>query len=499
MEKAARNIQGAFASRLVVLGLSIITAFFYARFLSPTELALIAWVSVLSSIEAMITGFGSSAFLLRSFPKAKSSGEISLALSYARTYIIISGVSTLLFCFLVWSFSEAVFQVIFRASDTSTIRSIVVSCVLFSGLGRTVSFLGQSEAKFIPLGVIASIKSVAQNILVIGLYFMLGRKGLILGISIVEIISFIVMLIMFRSSIFVSAQMYPIAQILKESIGFYFEGYIRYLANYSDKLLVSMFFGPASLGYYSMAKNLAFKIAAIRDTMVSVMVPYLARASTDTNGSVDKIINKTIAAFSITILPISLVFAGACYWILNVFGGDNYLDSTFSAILLCLFMPISAYQVIYGQALYVCGKQTDRLIVLVIQSVAMLVSLFLMASVYSNFNTIALSRLFGVVISFFFAKKMFKRYGQGYHDWGIFIKAIASVAIGSIVIIAGYILYYDIFIMPLFLLAGAAIIVFVFVNITERSSIISLFDGSFDIVLRIAERSYDMFRVRKYS
>jgi len=153
MEKAARNIQGAFASRLVVLGLSIITAFFYARFLSPTELALIAWVSVLSSIEAMITGFGSSAFLLRSFPKAKSSGEISLALSYARTYIIISGVSTLLFCFLVWSFSEAVFQVIFRASDTSTIRSIVVSCVLFSGLGRTVSFLGQSEAKFIPLGV----------------------------------------------------------------------------------------------------------------------------------------------------------------------------------------------------------------------------------------------------------------------------------------------------------------------------------------------------------
>jgi len=496
LTSAIKNIQGTIIFRGLTLFFSLFTAFFYGRILEPTELAMLAFVGILASLEEMITGFGTASFLLKNYQKAIANNKLLLSLSYIKSFLIVSVFSSLIFALGVAFFAEYLFTVFFKFEATNVIFYLLILIVFFMALYRSLSFVAQAQGRFILVNALSSVNEISRTLASIGFYFLFGPVGLLSGILLVQTILLTLLFFNFRNTIFAPSKCYPISSLLKESGAYYLEGYVRFISQRSDTFLVSMMFDPISLAYYFMARNLAGKLAIFRDSVTNVLAPYMSRASSKGVKNLELVMNKSVNALSCAIVPPGIFLGVSSFWILNIFSGDKYLISTASVAIICVYLIFFSFQAVLVQALFVHGGQTERLQVLIVQSIGMLVSLYVLYRLWPNFNIIAISRLLGLIPAFFFALYLLSKHGKFTIDLSLLKTITTSCLLGAVVVIFFQYFFYNIFITPIILMLSLTISLFVFLNISNEHAIKKLFTGATPMIIRIINFSYKKFRLR---
>ncbi len=497
MKSAAENIKGVFIARVSILALSVFTAFFYARVLERLELAILAWVMILSGLEEMIGGLGTAGFLLRAYPQAMARDEEGLAASYIRTFLLISVGSTVALCVVAGLVSAPLFELLFDDASDPGIRYLALAGVLFAGLYRALSFVAQARTDFVPLSRILMAKQLFRSLAVIGLYFVFGAYGLVLGVLLAELGSFVALLRVVRGAVFRRSRTFPVIEMIRSSLGYYAEGYVRYVTMRSDTLLVSLFFGPNELAFYYMAKNLADKMIAFRDGISQVMVPYLARAAATSVGELARVVNRSLGAFSVTLAPPTLLLCVGSFWLLDLFSGDKYLASTPSTILLTLNLALAGYMAVFGQAIYVRGEQTERLRMLIVQSGGMLVGLALLYFVYPHYNVVAISRLCGTAPALFFAYHRLMGMGRFRLELGPTLVIVAASLAGALFAVGGQWLHYSLWSAPLWIAGSTLVAALVFANAGDPAQFDALLKGTPRPVVAGVALLYRLFRIRR--
>lgn len=478
MRSAAENIRGVFVARVSVLALSVLTAFFYAAVLEPWELAMIAWVSILSGLDEIFGGLGTAGFLLRAYPRAVAERNHLLADSYVRTFALVSVSSTMFVTIVTAMLSGPIFEALFGVSVEPTIRYLIIGGTFLAGLDRTMSFVAQARTAFVPLSIVVTSKQIFRSVAVISLYFLFGAHGLVLGIVLSELGSFLALLYIVRDGLFVKTSSYPLLKMLSASIGYYVEGYVRYITVRSDTLLVSVLFGPAELAYYFMARNLADKVVAFRDGISQVMVPYLARASAMGAADFQRVVNRCVGAFSVVLLPAAVMLCSGSYWLLDLFSSGRYIASTWSTVLLTVNLTLTAYMAVFSQAVYVRGAQTERLRILLVQSVGMMGGLLAISLVWQNYNIVAASRLCGTIPALAYGHHRLMSVDRFRLSSGATAAMLKAGLAASVVAVGGQLFYYSLWAGPIWLAAGAAVGVMAFANLSEKSEVEALLMGT---------------------
>jgi len=284
--------------------------------------------------------------------------------------------------------------------------------------------------------------------------------------------------------------------MLKESVAYYLEGYVRFVSQQSDTFLVSMMFDPVALAYYFMARNLASKLSIFRDSITSVLAPYMSRASSKGTKDLELVMNKSVNALSLSIVPPGIFLGASAFWILNIFSGDKYLISAASVSILCAYLIIFSFQAVLVQAIFVHGGKSERLRVLIIQSIGFITSLYVLHLFWQNFNIIALSRLFGLIPAFIFAIYLLSKHGKFTIDLSLLKTVILSCLSGTVIIVFFEYFYYNIFSAPFVVMLSLAISQLIFFNISDENSVRKLIVGTAPIIEKTINYFYKTFRLR---
>ena len=348
-----------------------------------------------------------------------------------------------------------------------------------------------------PLSAVTVAKQIVRSSLSIGLYFVMGVSGLVWGILLSELTAALLLAWAVRQELFVPTPSYPILKMLRRSIGYGAEGLVRYVAMQSDMFLVSVMFGPTTLAYYFMARNLVDKLGLVRNSLGRVLVPYLSAAYSRGSESFGHVISKSLDAFSVLVLPSCLLFAASAYWVLNVLGAEKYLAATLPAVVLSINLAIVSYQMVFAQAVFVCGRQTARLTILTVQSAAMLLGLGGLYLVWPDPSGVPLSRLFGAIPSLIVGVRMLKSYGRFSFDLGLFWAGLAAGAAGSALLVLGQLMYYHILLVPAYVAVGLGVSTWVFVNLADERRVHDLAGGSAKPIERFVRLVFRVLTVSK--
>ena len=257
--------------------------------------------------------------------------------------------------------SASIISSFYNQSELSNVIRILSLNIIFLAIGRLHRTTLQKEFKFKQINIVDIISSFFGLLIAIILalinFKIYSLVYSTLSISLIASTSFIVL----------NLKDHPIKLHFRHKelnpfikIGFFSMGskIISYLSTDIDILIVGKFFGPSSLGLYSLSKQLVIKIfAVINPIITNILSPLLSYIQNDTK-QVRSYFLKVTSILSITNLPIYVLVAIFSSEILTIVYGPDYIEANSILALLCFVYFINSINNPIG-SLHIATGRTD--------------------------------------------------------------------------------------------------------------------------------------------
>ncbi|MBI3447975.1 MAG: oligosaccharide flippase family protein [Acidobacteria bacterium] len=446
------------SARLVVAGLAMIFIAVSTRLLSLREMAVFAVYSSLCVTQSMICSLGLLTMCTRELPALMGQQDLDGASRLLRTSLLINASVSAVVAVILFAASRPI-SLLFLKDDAFVpeIR-IVAAGVFLWNIFEANQVLQVALQRFRTYGRANVLCAIAQRGASLALFFLMapsgrGLAGYLLGYAAGTLAGIAVTFASIRDLLARPSGRQSIGPLLRYSVPFYADGYLRYLYTQADQLLVGVFLSPEVFSLYFVAKRF---IQYYQQMIASSIDPVLAKvAELRSRGgeAVSRSLRAASRYFILVFLPFSVASAALSGFYLQLAGGDRYRPATLVLALLSLSVaPYAAFNLVTGYV-YVLGAPLDRLkhnLVAGLTQLAIMTSLLgagaaAGAPPITAAAAIAVARVVSLLVGLAYAHRQLSRYLAPAYD----VEALAPTFAGSAVLAAA-ILVPRVFGAPIF-------------------------------------------------
>jgi O-antigen/teichoic acid export membrane protein len=442
LRKSVKDFSKLFLSNMAMRVISIIGIAIYARYTNKTELAVLPLYEIIGGMSMMIFNLGIPPYLVKTFSSFLKESKVK-ASDLVRTcyHIVVPGI--LFFSFLTFIFSDFIAGTFFNYPDYSGFIKIFSFGFVFTGIHNLNSYLFWASGRFGKESIISVVTQLSRTSLGLSLFFVMGIKGLVIGLVASSVI------IAVFSSYFVRDLLFTgkfnkgiLKEMLKDSYPFYFEGYLMYFRRQGDQLVISTFLGPELLAVYFIAKKIYAVIASILQMLEKVITQSLSKVK-------DNIEDFSIKVSEVIHLSAAILFPGIFLiialtpFLIPVIVGNGYKSSIVPSMILTFGLLIDfMWRTTFGRAVFFLEKSWSRFKITFVDSV-FLIFFLLVLSKFFALTGVAVSRVLANfsagIYTYLKIKRTLKLQVNYYFILVVFISSIVM----CMVIIFSYIFFKD--------------------------------------------------------
>jgi len=453
--------------------ISVFSMFYFiviTQLFTKIQLASVAILGIICGIAAMLSGMGLSTTCIQKAPELIARGERNSACALIKSSILIPLALSLATAGIVLLTTTRISQIFFKSSNFGTLIKIMTLGTIVYKLYESLSHTLVAVQKFGKLSIVNVMNNIGGRIFALPLYFVLGIKGYIGGLIFAQALVILYMVYHLKEYLFVKSRLYPVKELVHYSLPYYGDGFVRFGTMQADQLIIGVFLRPELLATYYVARRFFDYLQLYVDGLLGPIVPKIAELKTQGSEIVQRTFTKTSRYLSFSLIPVAILIAAISYPLLRVYGGDKYISAT--PVLALLSMAAIAYGLysLYAINVYILGKPVEMFKQEGVSGTLNVV-LGLSLVIPLNIFGLAIARCFSLSGAFLFSRRLLKKLSETKFDiLAVRRTLVASLLMATVIVIA-QLLYYNIFIIPVYILAGITVYLFFFCRVLNRDDI----------------------------
>lgn len=440
-----------FGLNLINIGFTV----YVLRVLSKPEIAVLAVLEVLVSVLTFSElGFGAVA-TQRAPAELQSEAGRPRALGLIKASFIYRSLVMLALGAIGIYYAAEISQLLLKTGDYAWAIIWLIPGAAGVVLFNSLQLVAQISDDFYLLARWNFIAGVLRQALPLAVFFPFGFYGYMVGMFASIVIPVIGLGWPLRRFIFNRAPLPPFWFTFRYGLPFYLRNFLRFGYLQYDQILVAILLSPTALAGYSVARRFTKLIIIITEAIQIPMSMRMAAIRNDPDAVQAAFFRKATRYTTLIIIPLSLMVAAASPWIMHIYGGEQYIQNWPALAILALAQAGYGIYTIYGSLIF---ARLEPLASLRLDGVAGGINFFLapvLIFVLGQYG-VAWGQLLGFTVGMLVAVLLLRAAPAFRYDWnGLQIIAAPLLAAGALVI-AGQILYYNLWVIPLYLAAAGA-------------------------------------------
>lgn len=459
-DKALRGVGqlllGRIASKIISFGFLVA----FVRLLEPVELAILPMYYAASAGAIILFSFGIPVTLVREIPRLRVRDLKEMkSLMFTGFTIVMAGV--MLTALLAWLFRSPVQTLFLKNISSGTTYLLIIIGMIAGGWKDLMTFVIKSLQEYRSLAIYNALFELLPKALGLPGYYLGGIDGLLAGFAAGGLLCNLLYTARYSGFIFGVRKFHAVRELLKLSWPFYIERYIHYFRNNGDVLVISSLLGATPLAAFYVAKRLYQLLVMLSRSIQDVIAPSLSELLGKSTRAAISGYARVALLVPVPLIPLGTLSAALSYAFLDAIGGTVYTESaTLTTALFCLVAVLDCLVGVQTRAVFVLGRNTDRLKIVIFQLAVYFPLLFLLA-VQLGIAGAPLAQAVGYLLASAYAKFLIKRStsyrAEGHFTWKV---TFASI-IGALVLAGLQYYHYSLLLVPVYLVASAGIIIMV--------------------------------------
>ncbi len=331
---------------------------YYARALSPAELATLPVFLLLANFVTVPSSLGLFATLIREVPGLLLD-DPKQARALIRSVLLTVGAGVLVCGLACYMLATPIAIVFLKDVHSSRIVRFMALGTVVRGFDDIVVYVLRATSEFKSLASKKLISELTQPLFSILLIPSIGAAGLVLGSTIGLLLGLAWGVLKARKYLLGRSGTVRLAPLIKRSRSFYAEGAVFFLIQQGDQAVVGAFLPSMVLAGYYVARRVLDALGILLYTADEIMGPSLARAMRGGVAQFRQVLRDLAFSMAAVILPTGALAAALTGGYLALLGASylNLFQAT--AILTLSIIPQAAFAFISLVAL-VAGRPSDR-------------------------------------------------------------------------------------------------------------------------------------------
>tara|TARA_B100000780_G_scaffold66700_1_gene43955 strand:+ start:6625 stop:7926 length:1302 start_codon:yes stop_codon:yes gene_type:complete len=347
---AINGVSWVFVGNIIISISGILKIFILTKFLTPTDFGLFALVNIVIGFSSIFLDVGFSVAILY---KDKLS-----ALEFSSLYWV--NFIFCLFIFFILTISSGLVSEMYGDNELKHLIIISAVGIIFSGIGKLFRVQEEKKLNFPILTSIDSVCSIVSLVIAVTLaYFNYGVVSLVYGSLIYMIltnISFFIYGMNKRKNTLLLFSFSSVKSFFSMGLFYTLEQLVNYFSKEMDVLVIGKFYSTETLGFYSLAKQLALKPASlINPIFVKVCTPIFAIIK-ENKSSLSNAYCKLISTISALNLPFYVLIFIFSEEIIQLLYGSTFIESHVYLRLLSIYMLLLAFRNPLGSLIISTGN-----------------------------------------------------------------------------------------------------------------------------------------------
>lgn len=424
--RSVKNLSQLISANALIKIIGFVMVAVYARFLTKEELALIPVHALMGSLGIMFFGFGLQPTLLKMVPsRLEENNKEALGIMYTASTIL--AVGALLFSAGSFVLAQRLALIFFRDVAFTPLMRIIAIGAFFLSAREITSYVLWANARIDKISLILALSAVIRAILCSALLFLMGVKGVIIGLVLNDAICLLISLAFLRDLIGAKdVKWHSPWHLIKISLPFYFESYLSYFRGQGDQWIVATSLGPAAMGAYYVAKRVPQLLAVIRASLDKVMTPEVSRRLNRPD-EMNLYLSKLKVGLFYSMIPLFMLIIGMIPLIIALVAGDSFSDAVIPASILCFWQLVQLLLTPASRGVFVMKPPSNRVLITTIETVSLLGALAVLAPRWQVLGVV-ISLLFSSLVAWLVAELFLKSTIGKTSSWGSFFMALIPSA-----------------------------------------------------------------------
>lgn len=453
------------------MSINIFSVFYFiiiTRVFTKIELASISILGVITAIGVMFIGLGINPTLTKEIPKLVAENERKKASAMFKSEILIHFLLAVIIILGICSFSRQISLIFFKTPEYSNLITIISTNVVIYKLFEDGEQLLTALQEFGKYSLIRILQGTLVRIVALIGYFIGGIKIYIGIILVSQFALFCLIIFLSRDLLRIKSGFYPIRKLIIYSLPFYGNAYSNFAAQQGDQFIIGVFLRPEFLAAYYVARRFFDYLSMIIDAILRPIGVKIAELKAYGVEKVENAIYKASRYLFFVVVPTACFVAVSSYTLLGIYGGKKYLNAFPVLIILSLAIIPAAIYSLTVSGVKVIGEPKETLKADVVRG-AINFCLGLLFIALFGIIGIAMARFLSFFGACFFAYYLLRKLSKAELNWQVLRNILLSSLIACILVVLLQILYYNIFIFPLYLLFGLGIFILLFRhNLTDE-------------------------------
>lgn len=468
--KGMRDVTKVLSGQIVCNVFSVFYFIVLTFFLTPLELSVFPVMFTITGISILITGLGLSPTCLRNAPELFAKGQISEASGLIKASMRIQIVLAFLVAGVVYFFSKPISNVFFKTPDFNTVVKITAIGIVISKVFDLQSTMLTITQRFGKISIISILDTVVIRFISLPTLFLFGIEVYISTILAGCVLLILLQTFFLRDILFAKSVRYPMIKLIKFSYPYLLGEYVLIGSSYADNFFIGVFLTPEKLAAYYVAKRFFDYMATYSDSLISPFIPILSRLKAEGATAAENAFRKMSRYLSFLLIPSCFLIASISYPLLQIFGGGKYISSVPILVILSLAVILYGIYKIYATNIFINGEPMDRLKLYSFNSFASVSAIGILIALAGTIG-VAEARFLSLCGSIYYSRYYLKKLNNARFDVPA-LKQALLVSIAMAGIVSGLqLFYYNIFLVPLYVLIGVFVFLTLFCRILTAEDI----------------------------
>jgi O-antigen/teichoic acid export membrane protein len=468
--KGIRDVTKILSGQFVCNFFSIFYFVVLTAFLSPLELSVLPVMFTISGICILITGLGLNPTCLRNAPELLAKGRFSEASGLIKTTMRIQILLSFVLAGGVYYFSKPISQVFFKTPDFDTVVKIIAFAIVIGKVLDLNNSALKITQRFGKISIISIFDAVVIRFVALPTLFLFGIEVYISTILGGCMILISLQVFFLRDIFFTRSDRHSLRKLMKFSYPYLLGECALVGSSHADTFFIGVFLSPEKLATYYVAKRFFDFLVVYGNCLINPFIPILSRLKMEGVTALENAFRKMSRYLSFALIPPCFLIASISYPLLQIFGGGRYMSALPILVTLSLTAILSGFYTIYARNIFINGEPMDRLKLYVFNSFTSVSATVILLAIAGNIG-VAVAKFLSLCGSICYSKYYLRRLNNARFDIQAF-KQTLLVSFAMAGIVSGLqLFYYNIFLIPLYILIGVFVFLTLFCRILKVEDI----------------------------
>jgi len=362
----AAGVAQLLSSRIAVAAMAMIFVAISTRLLTLREMAVFALYNSMCALQAVLCSMGLLTTCARELPALMGKGDTDGAARLLRTSMAVNAVVSAAFASILAAAAGPLARWFLEDPGYAPALRWAALAVFIWNLHEANQIFLVALQRFGPWARVTVTCAVAQRALSLTLFLLLspagyGLVGYMAGFAAGSLAGFLRGFGSLRDLAGRTKDFAPAAPLIRYSLPFYADGYLRYLYMQADQLVVALFLTPEALSLYFVARRFIQYYQQIVSSTIDPLLAKVGEMRSRGREALERSLRSASRYFGLVFLPLAAGSAAMSAFLLDLAGGSRYREAAPVLALLSISVAVyAAFNLVTGYV-YMLGVPADRL------------------------------------------------------------------------------------------------------------------------------------------